>query len=92
MYNILIEFGIPRKLLMLIKLCVNEIYSINLVGSRLSDMFPFKNDLKQGDALLPLLFSFFLEYTIRRVQINQDGFKLNDTQELLFYVDYVNIM
>ena len=73
MYNILIEFGIPRKLLMLIKLCLNEIYSINLVGSRLSDMFPFKNDLKQGDALLPLLFSFFLEYTIRRVQINQDG-------------------
>ena len=27
LYNILIEFGIPRKLVMLIKMCLNEIYS-----------------------------------------------------------------
>jgi hypothetical protein len=33
----------------------------------LSDMFPVKNGLKQGDALLPLLFSFALKYAIWRV-------------------------
>ena len=57
----------------------------------LSDMLPIRNCLKQADALSPLLFTFALEYSIRRIQINQDGFKLNGTHQLLFYTDDVNI-
>jgi hypothetical protein len=34
-------------------------------------MFAVKNGLKQGDALLPLLFNFALEYAISKVQANQ---------------------
>jgi hypothetical protein len=48
--------------------------------------------LKQGDALSPLLFSFVLQYAIRRVQVNQDGLKLNDTLQLLVYGDNDNIL
>ena len=67
LYNILIEFGIPRKLVRLIKMCLTETYNYSRVrvGRKLSDRFPIRNGLKQGDALSPLLFNFALEYVIR---------------------------
>jgi hypothetical protein len=45
-------------------MCLNEAYCTVQVGKQLSDMFPIKNVLKQGYALLPLLFNFALEYAI----------------------------
>jgi hypothetical protein len=70
LYNILIEFGISMKLEGLIKMCLNETYSRVRVGKLLSDVFPVKNGLKQGDTQSPLLFNFALKYTITGVQVN----------------------
>ena len=58
-------------------MCLNETYSRVRVGMHLSNMFPIRNGLKQGDALLPLLSNFAFDYSFGRVQENQNGLKLN---------------
>jgi len=83
LYNFLIEFGIPMKLVRLIKTCLNETYNRVRLSKHLSDIFLIMNGLKQGDALPPLVFNFALEYAIRRVQVNRDGLKVTGTHHLL---------
>jgi len=47
--------------------------------------------MKQGETLMPLVFSFALEHAIRRVHVSPDGLKLNGTHQLLVYAD-VNVL
>ena len=71
---------------------LTETYSRDQVGEIVSDRFPIRNGLKQGDAQSPPLFNFPLDYAIKRVQVNQDGLKLNGKHQLLVYADNVNIL
>jgi hypothetical protein len=52
------------KLVRLIKMCLNEMYSKVRIG------FPIQNGLKQGDSLSPLLFS---SSTLEKVDNNEIG-------------------
>jgi hypothetical protein len=101
MHNILIEFGVPTKQVMLLKMCLKEMYSKVRIGKHLSDSVPIQNCLKQGDASSPLLFNFALspqlfifalEYAIRKVQEIQVELKLNRTHQPLVYADNVNLL
>jgi hypothetical protein len=45
LYNILVEFGVPMKLVRLIRMCLNETYSEVRIGKHLSDSFLIQNGL-----------------------------------------------
>jgi hypothetical protein len=46
LYNILIEFEVPMKLVNLIKMCLNKTYSKVRIRKHLSDNVPIQNGLK----------------------------------------------
>jgi hypothetical protein len=48
--SVLVEFGVPMKLVRLTKMCLNETGSKIHIGKHLFDTFPIENGLK-GDAL-----------------------------------------
>jgi hypothetical protein len=74
-----------------IKMCLNEMHSEVHTDEHLSDNFPIKIGLKQGDAIASLLFNFAFEYAIRKVKETQVGLKLNWTHQLLVYATDLNL-
>jgi len=54
-------------------------------------MFPIKNGLKEGDALLSLLCNFALKYAIRKIKANHKLLKFNGTHRVVIYGDDVNL-
>ena len=82
----------PRKLFRLIKTCLDATQSKVRIKNLLASGSPIENDLKQSDALSPLLFNFALEYAIRKVQETTLELDINGTHQVLAYADDVNLI
>ena len=90
LYDILIKFGIPKKLVKLLKTCLERTQSKVRIGNYLSFSFPIENGLKQRDALSPLWINVSLEYAIREVQETNLGQDMNDNYQVLAYAENAN--
>ncbi|PSN38677.1 hypothetical protein C0J52_08897 [Blattella germanica] len=81
LYSILMNFGIAKKLVRLIGMCLNGTKSSVRVGKQVSDIFEIHNGLKQGDALSPLLSN-----------LDKEGVELNSIHKLLLYADDIVLL
>jgi len=59
------EFGFPKKLIKLVKLCMENTQYTVRVDNTMSTPFTVDTGLKQGDALSPILFNLVLEKVVR---------------------------
>jgi hypothetical protein len=83
LYNILIQFGVPMKLVRLFKMCLNKTYNKVRIGKHLSNSLLIQNGLKQGDALSPQHFVFALVYAIRAHYVNLLGDNLDTVNKTM---------
>jgi sorting nexin-29 len=67
LWEALRAFGIPMKIIKMIKLCKSKTYSREKFGNELSMAFKIKSGLRQGDAMSPILFNMALESVVREM-------------------------
>jgi hypothetical protein len=67
LYNVMTEFGIPKMLRNLARMCMEgTLYQIR-VDQTISEKFAVETRLKQGDALSPILFNLALEKSVKEM-------------------------
>ena len=80
------------KLARLIEMCLNKTYGRVRLGKHLTDIFTVKNDLKEGDALSPLLFNFASDSAVKKVQGIQYCLQLNGAHLIMVCAADVSIL
>jgi sorting nexin-29 len=87
--EIMKEFGIPIKLVRLVKMTLTNINSKVKIQGKLSPSFETVVGLRQGDSLSTLLFNLCMEKIIKNIRINPGGTIFNRTRQYLAYADDV---
>jgi hypothetical protein len=90
LYNIQLEFGIPKKLVKLIKMCLNETYSKVSVGKFLSDNIPC-SEWPETRCSIAIALEFCIRICHQESPENQVGLEFNGTYQVLVYAD-INLL
>ncbi|KAL4112400.1 hypothetical protein QTP88_016199 [Uroleucon formosanum] len=91
LWTALRNFGIPEKLVKMIKICNSNTYCKIRYQGELSPQFEVQSGLKQGNAMFPILFNLALEKVVRDISINYE-MELNDKNIMLAYADDIVIL
>ena len=92
LYEAMVEFGIPHKLVRLVKATMTNVRSRVRVEQDLSTPFHSRTGLRQGDALACLLFNIALEKVVRASRINTSGNIFHKSVQILAYADDIDII
>lgn len=93
LWSVLIEFGIPQKLIRLIKECMENSKCKIKIGTFISDSFEVQSGVRQGDGLSPILFNFVLEKALQKLRNENIGISLGNYKiNLLAYADDIVIL
>ncbi|KAE9540045.1 hypothetical protein AGLY_005297 [Aphis glycines] len=91
LWKILKNFGLPNKLINMIKLCNTNISSRVKVNNEISSPFTINSGLKQGDAMSPALFNMALESVIRKIP-RTETLNPDEGNILLAYADDIVVI
>lgn len=80
LWDTLTTFGIPAKIVKMIKLCMNKTKCKVRFNQHISEEFEVRTGLRQGDALSPVLFNIALEMVVRKTQNKYGGLNLEENR------------
>ena len=92
LYNIMAEFGFPRKLIRMTAVCLRGSRSRVVANGRMSEPFAVHSGLRQGDGLSPLIFNLVLEKVVRSLENVPGGVILGGRIPDLGYADDIDIL
>lgn len=92
LFDIMEEFGIPRKLIRLTKATLTTTKCKVLIQGVLSDPFIIETGLRQGDRLSTILFNLALEKVVRAMSINWRGTIFTTSRQLAAFADDADLI
>lgn len=92
LYEAMQEFGIPDKLVRLVKATMSKVICKIKIQNETSDSFQTHRGLRQGDALACLLFNVALEKVVRDAGLDNRGTIYNKSIQTLAYADDIDLV
>jgi hypothetical protein len=90
-YEAMVEFGIPSKLIILSKMTLEMAYNKAKIQNKLSDRFLTNTGMRELDSLTTVFFNI-TEKVLREIHVNPGGTIFNRTRQILAYVDDTAIL